>query len=763
MNRISKVRLILCLLLAGITFGASARNHLLYTPQLMEQARKNIKTDSNYRRAWEAIRSEAQSGAKRADFNKMESMALAYLMTDSTEYADGIIKALKKLDGVKTWGSAEMLERRPQWRADLGLAHKTYIAAIGYDAVRDRLSAADHAQIVKNLNRLSLQPSLEDWILDSTRIHSLNSMGHNWWTSCAGMGGIMALVLRDDLPEARKGATAVREALPQWFGFAGDRIQNKMKTFDDKVGGMYESFGYSCFGISEALQFLTAWRNSGLPDPETSEELEKTMDRQLRLLPGFFCQASYPRTGYMYSMNFGDGHKNCAGQLPMMFLWNLGVKDDNILWYMSHLEDNQHRDVMGINSPIGFLYMPYMNGKKTPDVDLPDECLWDTFGWATMRDSWDKDATMLAVKSGHTWNHAHADANSFILYHKGEDIIRDGGNCNYGQTPYREYFFQSPAHNIVTFNGEAQPRLQQYQGSMVDGRLSGMMSLGDTRYVMGDATGPTGKNFARNHRHFLWLDNILLVIDDLESYQKGTYEWIWHPNGKVVKKGGDLVVTNNQSEAVIRPLYPQPLVPSGFVHDYPEHLYMKEYEVPTEDLKGTDQYYGFCLPEQESRVKGVTAIILKDSVGQEAPRIERREGSGWIGLRMERGDSITDVYINQLADGRLMHLNSWINPDGWETDAYMLAITYPANAKPTSENSDMFLCYGSALRRDSASWFASQSKLNVMTTSGTVNPSIRISGQPHGIAYFGMKKPRGLDLPIKHTTSYSDGRLKIVF
>lgn len=762
MCHFSKIRFVIVLLLAGMSFVASARDHLLYTPKLIEQARKNIKTDSCYRKAWEAIRADAQTGVKRADLSRMESMTLAYLMTDSTQYADGIIQALKKLDGVKTWGSAEMLSRRPQWRADLGLAHKTYLAAIGYDAVRDRLSAADRASIVKNLNRLSLEPSLGDWILDPSRIHSLNSMGHNWWTSCAGMGGIMALALRDDLPEARKGATAVREALPQWFGFAGDNIQNKLKTFDDKVGGMYESFGYSCFGIAEALQFLTAWRNSGLPDPATPPELEQAMERQLRLLPGFFCQASYPRTGYMYGINFGDGHKNSASLIPMMLLWNLGVKDDNILWYMSQLENNQHRDVKGINTALGLLYMPYMNGNKPADVKLPNECLWDTFGWATMRDSWDKDASMLAVKSGHTWNHAHADANSFILYHKGEDIIRDGGNCNYGKAPYREYFFQSPAHNIVTFNGEAQPRLQQYQGSMVDGRLSDMMTLGNTRYIMADATGPTGKNFARNLRHFLWLDNILLVIDNLESYDKGTFEWLWHPNGNVVKRGGDLVVTNNKSEVVIRPLYPQPLVPSGFVHDYPEHLFMKEYEVPTEDLTGTDKYYGFCLPEKEDRVKGVTAIILKDTVGQQAPNIERREGSGWIGLRVERGDSITDVYINQLADGRLMHLNSWIQPDGWDTDAYMFAITYPANAKPTPENSSIFLCYGSALRRGSESWFASQSKLNVMKTQGA-NPEMLITGQPHGIAYFGMKKPKSLDLPIKHTTAYADGQLKVIF
>ena len=51
---------------------------------------------------------------------------------------------------------------------------------------------------------------------------------------------------------------------------------------------------------------------------------------------------------------------------------------------------------------------------------------------------------------------SHADANSFIVFHKGVDIIKDGGNCWYPNPAYRNYFFQSQAHNVVLFNGEGQ-------------------------------------------------------------------------------------------------------------------------------------------------------------------------------------------------------------------------------------------------------------------------------------------------------------------
>ena len=53
-------------------------------------------------------------------------------------------------------------------------------------------------------------------------------------------------------------------------------------------------------------------------------------------------------------------------------------------------------------------------------------------------------------------------------------------------------------------------------------------------------------------------------------------------------------------------------------------------------------------------MKGLTAIILKDTPGEkELPQMERREGKDWIGLRIRNKGKVTDLYINQLADGRL--------------------------------------------------------------------------------------------------------------
>jgi len=692
---------------------AASRPTLFFTPERIETAKRRLQNDTLMQNSWQYLEEQARQKVKNSHLNDAEVLALAYAMTSEQQYADTLKSILMRIASTtKSFSSDEMLQRKPAWRADLGLASKAYKCAVAYDVIRPVLSAKERKTIAEGLNRNFVVPSLEDWVLPDTRIHTINSMGHNWWTSCAGMGAILALALEEDIPSCREGAKEFFAQLPDWFNFEGDVLQNKQSNFDAIGGGFYESFGYASFGISEALKCLMAYQNvhgSAVP---------QSIDPHLRLLTQHFIETSYPRSSdYMMSLNFGDGHPNCTAQEPLMMLWSLDYHDPNILWYMSKLRYRQHRDCLLTRSPLGFLYMPDCTKHPSTPTRLETQHLWPTFGWATMRTSWDDDATMLAVKSGHTWNHSHADASSFILYHKGVDIICDAGNCNYPNPPYREYFFQSQAHNVVLFDGEAQPRLQQYQGSMLDGSLHNMITDNGFRYIMADATGPTSKNFARNLRHFLWIDNVVLIIDDIEAYEYGEFEWLYHPRGEAKNVNGQLQITNGESQVLVTPLFPQLLVPSGFVHDYPDYLYLKEYEAPDEYLKEKVKYYGFCAPQKQQRVKGITAITLKDTPSQtELPRIERRQGVDWIGVRITYQGKVTDVIVNNLADGTLMHRNSWIEADRWTTDAYMLAVTYkegtdPVNFSSMEQADRFFVCYGSAVRNASGkSIFSSQIK-----------------------------------------------------
>ncbi|HET9571840.1 MAG TPA: heparinase II/III family protein [Bacteroidales bacterium] len=736
------------LLVIGLFFvvlGSNAQKikhpSLLFTVERVNQAKQRIKTEPKMNVAWENLLKKSDAALKSNDLNQADVLTLAYLMTNERKYADQVKSILLKSVQGKPWSSTdEMMLRKPAWRADLGLAHKCNLAAIAFDGIYNTLSTEEKKQIAQGLYNYGVEPSLGDWFLDPTRIHSLNSMGHNWWTACTCMGGLLATSIENEIPLAAKASAQLYEQLPEWFAFAGDELQNKMKSFDEN-GGMYESINYATFGIGEALKFSLGWQNA-------HPSIKPNDIPELALTPSFFMYMSYPRTGILYSMNFGDSHSNVVGDNTLMLLYALGNKDRNILWYLNQVVDSQHRESNSLQTPLGLLYAPNLTqAPAEPDLKLSQ--LFSNFGWATMRTSWEKNATLLAVKSGHTWNHSHADATSFQLYHQGEVLLKDAGNCSYPNPEYGAYFFQSQAHNVVLFNGEGQPTNQQYEGSMLDGKLTDLMDAGNIKYVLANGTGPYARNFVRNFRHFLWLDNVIYVLDDLKTYASGTFEWLWHPQGQVRKNGIDVVVTNNNASLVVRPIYPEYLVPSGFVHDYPTFLRMKELQGPTEDLKGSESYYSFQYPVETNRVKALTTIILKDSVNQTIlPKMERIEGKDWIGLRIRQKGTITDLIINQLADSRLMHSNSWITAEGWETDAYLFAVQYPENGKP-EQSSTYFLGYGSALRRDGLSYFGSLSKLNVIRKGN----ELMVEGQPLIRAtFYAPFKPANLLLNGKNTS-----------
>jgi len=737
--------LLFCLALSGFFFSqntilsASKKAHpyLFFTPDRVDALKSRINKDTAIARAYAFIKEEADQALKvKAPTGQLEQLSLLWLMTKEEKYAAKAKEAVQQWLNLSSWASAEMLEREPAWHSELQAANKSFKVALAFDAIYNDLTPAERKDMAEKLYKIGIQPALGDWLTGNQRIHSLNSMGHNWWSSCVCNAGIAALAVRNELPEAEIWAEKVNEALPEWYGFSGDILQNKPQTFDDH-GGMYESNNYAFFGTSEALFFQLAWKNAN-PDKKQYQL------PQMKNFMNYALHITYPRTGEVYSANFGDGGTMVAAERPAKLLYALGLGNADNLWYINQVKPFQHREGLFINTPLGILYQPDMT--KAPAIPAkPTSEIFPNFGWATMRNSWEKDETMLAVKSGYTWNHSHADANSFVLFHKGEDIIKDAGNCWYGSNLYPEYFFQSQAHNVVLFNGEGQPTEQQYAGSPMNGSLHHLLDAGGIKYVLANGTGPVAKNFTRNFRHFLWIDQVILLIDDLKTYEVGSFEWLWHPGGDSKKVGMDIDIRKNRSSVLIRPLYPETLIKTGFNHDFPEKMRLTPIEAPmAKHLEQKETYYSVSYPEKVRRIKAVNAIILKDSPNDKnLPLIEKIHGENWIGLRITQNGQITEVYLNELADGRLMHLNSCVNMNGWDTDAYLLTVTYPENGS-AAQPSRIFVNYGSWLRRDGKEYFDSLSKLFFIAQTQGKNLNIVVDGQPTIRASYACQKPNKL-------------------
>ena len=122
------------------------------------------------------------------------------------------------------------------------------------------------------------------------------------------------------------------------------------------------------------------------------------------------------------------------------------------------------------------------------------------------------------------------------------------------------------------------------------------------------------------------------------------------------------------------------------------------------------------------------------------------------------GGEITDVYLNVNADGRRMHVNTNNILGGWDTDAYLLAITRPASAPEAApENvTRCFVACGSYLRKSGRVVFSSLTKVDaalrpgrtpevVMRSRETVDAEIIASERTQSVIVNGASVPARFD------------------
>jgi hypothetical protein len=305
---------------------------------------------------------------------------------------------------------------------------------------------------------------------------------------------------------------------------------------------------------------------------------------------------------------------------------------------------------------------------------------------------------------------------------------------------------------VVLFNGKAQPKEQQYNGSPIRGQISQMMDGENIKYVLANGVGPTALNFTRNFRNFIWIGKVIIIIDDVRAHQTGTFSWLLHPGGESKKTGGDISIVNHKASVLVRPLFPETLVETGFDHDFPEKMKLDEIVAPkARDTQNPSEiHYSVTYPTEVKQTKFITAIILKDSVSDKnIPKIERLHNETMNGVRITQNGKVTELYLNLLADGHIMHLNSVNSFNGWETDAYLTGITYPANIKDVqpAQVTDYFMAYGSYLRKSGITVFNSLSKLYMIASRKGDNLNLILQGQPLiNASFYSEKKPAGFIL-----------------
>jgi len=339
-----------------------------------------------------------------------------------TKYTEKIRSALLHYAKFAAWTGPSNKFRKIPWQSDLSTTRILTAFAITYDMMYDAFTEEERAVFRDAMINLAIKPLLGDWLTSGERVHALDSMGHNWWSVCTGLAGIGLCAIYDEVDGSLETMADIIRSMGMFCEYESEPMLNKVSNFDD-MGMFYESCGYFNYGIGELAKFLFVYRRCFSDDGESNYPI-------LEKVPGAFLSMVYPVSGNAknYHVNFGDSALTGGFTLLPQYLLLLGYGDENLSRFYTRIKTSPD---------IYDLLYPELLGKKddTPPV-YPQSIVYPKTGLAFLRSSSEEDAIMLSVRCGFTWNHAHDDAGTFILFANGENLLSDSGTINYGKSVY---------------------------------------------------------------------------------------------------------------------------------------------------------------------------------------------------------------------------------------------------------------------------------------------------------------------------------------
>lgn len=686
-----------------MTYETAAAQHpyLFFSRADIDGFREKIKTDPDAKARYDAATASAEEHLKEpfvtweecngrdslhANFGRLNqqagrlcnSLGLKYLIEGDERCAERLKELIERFVSYERWYALSYVNRKPNaWHSDLCSTAATMAMGRIYDMIYDHLTPAERDSLAMGIYEKGIRPALGDWALPETRIHALDSMGHNWWAVCISEASCALLAVRDHLPAdtVKHMLYHVDRALAEYLTYPGNQLFNKTRSFDDR-GMFYESVAYDNYGTGSLLRYL--WcseryfgRNKIIRD----------------VLPAGLCDAvmgfSYPRMkdgklNYAF-LNFGDSDFDTDIGLLAECAVKTGIDTAAMRAAASTYGTDIWDEIAGFD-------FPALNGS----VDYLPKTAFYASGFAITRDGWQPDATLFAVKSGFCWNHSHNDAGTFVLCHKGKPFFIDGGTCSYESPLYHAYYCQNEAHSVLLVGNRGSRDEELYRGTKFPGAIIDRYVNGDYVFIQADATGPAAHLCSRMYRNFLWIENRLLVlIDDVFCHEPAAVQLTLHYNGTCDLSDGKVSFTYEDIRARLVSHEPAVMKPE-IKHGHPDH---KEKE---------DMPY-LSLSDEMIERKHLLIHTLELDPESRDTAFEKLESEDATGLRVVYGDTEREIWYNHRADGHVMHDNSQNTLGSFDTDAYILMIT-----RDRREHTERAFCVNASFLRKNGKVFLSE-------------------------------------------------------
>ena len=466
--------------------------------------------------------------------------AFVYKIEGDTKYLDAARKYMDAAVSYDIWGYAS---NKPN--VDLAAGHLLYGLAWGYDLLYHDLTEKERARYREKL--IKQARLMADYFKPKPGRTFAYSQNHTF-IPITGLG-VAAYALYDETPEA-----------PAWASLTRAIYDRVLATYSQD-GYYYEGFEYWIFSTPWLVHYLDAHSHS------TGEDL---YDRPgFRLMHQYVEHSMLPGGNYVF--DFGDifeGPLTRAGkgeEYPRTHPQGRFHTNYNLLYRLAQrFQSGEAQGVAAwlkqfdqVNAEDFWSLVWYDTNLKPVPIErqpawhyFPDH---DVFYW---RSDWSKKATAFAFKCGppeghHTesllqqfpdWRlssgHAHPDANSFIIFARGEYLTGDTG---YAGLPMTEH------HNTLLVNGKGQAKEGDGHDvfAAVSYELLNRIRISEVKVeqnqviVRGDATAAYGpelglKKFVREFVYRPGAD--FTVSDEVETTKPAVLTFLLHADKSIEKE-----------------------------------------------------------------------------------------------------------------------------------------------------------------------------------------------------------------------------------
>lgn len=537
--------------------------------------------------------------------SRMQNLAFGYLLTGDERYAtDAIEQAVEMAgwnpEGVTSYRNHDQVFRDIAWRL-----------ATTYDWCHERMTEEQRATVRAAV--LARGRVLFADFASGRAIYEYPYDSHG--ITAYGFLGICAIALAHDEPEA-----------DTWFSFIVATYPALFPPWGGEEGGWAQGCAYWKWSQPFAWWFYDALKSA------TGLDLyQKAFSRN----DGWFKLYMHPPWSDRH--HFGDGNHGPPDTTDASNLARFAAvyRNPYFQWYADQITW-QTSDL--------FSYWWYADDLPArPPADLPPGRYFPDIGWVAMHsDLSDPDEVFLAFKSSPygSFNHSHADQNSFVLYAYGEPLLIDSGYYDWYGSPHdKGWTRQTKAHNAILVNGQGQPIFD----FTAKGRILQHFTCPVGDVAVGDATASYKGLLKQARRTIFYLrPRLFIIVDDLEAPEPATFTWALHAEQEMElrQEKGEIVVQRGDARCLVKFLEPNGLT-----------LAQTDQFDPPPTTPRPNEWHATATTVAKAAKQRFITLVIPFRADEEMPQVTKGHGFLRIETEGETDEvSLTDVGSMLLLD-----------------------------------------------------------------------------------------------------------------